>query len=214
MIKGQIELAQWWSKFKNGLNGQQRNKLESFKSLVLQYNPRLKMIAHSTESEFDLAHTAEGALLADVLVDFQSNWSIIDIGPGCGVPGIIMSILFEHWKIRLIERAEMRTAFLRTVVQELGLQNITLQTTDISPADIAETQCNLLTHRATLAPEAWIKLLSRLLPADGAFAGYATQKTHKEIVDILKPTGRKLTKIQWYQSTNAAIRCVYLSTPE
>lgn len=214
MLKGQINLSQWWSKYKSNLSGSQRAKLDHYKELVLVHNPRLKMIAQSTESEFELAHTAEGAVQASLLDEYRAEWSIIDIGPGCGVPGVVLAILYENWKIRLVERADLRAAYLRTITKELGLNNVSVQSTELLPNDIAETACNLITHRAALAPDAWIKLLSRMLTADGYFAGYGSQKTHTELTTILKPTGRKLSKTIWYQMSNAAMRCVYLSTPE
>lgn len=49
-----------------------------------------------------------------------------DLGSGAGLPGIPLSVLYPETRFDLIEPRQKRCAFLRQVVAELGLNNITV----------------------------------------------------------------------------------------
>jgi 16S rRNA (guanine527-N7)-methyltransferase len=61
------------------------------------------------------------AALTELIEDGQS---IIDIGSGAGLPGIVLVILKPKSKVTLIEPMQRRTDFLTQVKAELGLANV------------------------------------------------------------------------------------------
>jgi 16S rRNA (guanine527-N7)-methyltransferase len=55
-----------------------------------------------------------------------ARWSCIDIGSGGGLPGLPLAVVFPQLQITLLESAGKKAAFLREVVIELGLENVTV----------------------------------------------------------------------------------------
>src|SRR5258708_14948281 len=50
--------------------------------------------------------------------------SIVDIGSGAGLPGVVLAIARPDLKITLVEPMLRRTAFLESVVTDLGLTSV------------------------------------------------------------------------------------------
>ena len=56
------------------------------------------------------------------------NWypgprTLIDLGSGAGLPGIVLALLLPDVQVTLLERMERRVRFLGECIQELGLRN-------------------------------------------------------------------------------------------
>jgi len=49
--------------------------------------------------------------------------TLIDLGSGAGLPGIVLALLLPDVQVTLLERMERRTIFLGECIQELGLRN-------------------------------------------------------------------------------------------
>jgi len=65
-------------------------------------------------------HVLNCAAVAD-LVPRPST--LIDLGSGAGLPGIVLALLLPDVQVTLLERMERRSLFLDECVQELGLRN-------------------------------------------------------------------------------------------
>jgi 16S rRNA (guanine527-N7)-methyltransferase len=69
--------------------------------------------------------------------------SIIDVGSGCGLPGLPLAITHPSSTFTLVESRRRRASFLRTVVRKLGLANVIIvhgrveEWTPTEPADLA-----------------------------------------------------------------------------
>ena len=57
--------------------------------------------------------------------------SILDIGSGAGLPGILLALAFPEQRVTLVERRQRRANFLRIVVSRLGLTNVEVVGTDV-----------------------------------------------------------------------------------
>jgi 16S rRNA (guanine527-N7)-methyltransferase len=65
-------------------------------------------------------HLLNSAVIAD-LVPRPST--VVDIGSGAGLPGIVLALLLPDCEVTLLEPMLRRTAFLRECVQAMGLAN-------------------------------------------------------------------------------------------
>ena len=65
-------------------------------------------------------HVLNCAAVAD-LVPAQAT--LIDLGSGAGLPGIVLALLLPDVQVTLLERMERRTIFLDECIRELGLRN-------------------------------------------------------------------------------------------
>ncbi len=50
--------------------------------------------------------------------------TVVDLGSGAGLPGVVLALLRPTWRVVLLEPLERRTTFLREVVEELGLDRV------------------------------------------------------------------------------------------
>ncbi len=91
---------------------------------------------------------------AVIEVAIAGRAQVLDIGSGAGLPGVVLAIARPDLHIELVEPMERRTAFLREVVAELGLNAVTV--TRARGSELSR-QCDVVTARA-VAP------LRRLVP--------------------------------------------------
>ncbi|MCW2138986.1 16S rRNA (guanine527-N7)-methyltransferase [Actinoplanes cyaneus] len=57
---------------------------------------------------------------------FPFGASVVDVGSGAGLPGIVLAVARPDLRITLVEPLARRTAFLTEAVDELGLDNVTV----------------------------------------------------------------------------------------
>ncbi|MFM8211994.1 MAG: 16S rRNA (guanine(527)-N(7))-methyltransferase RsmG, partial [Actinomycetes bacterium] len=100
-------------------------------------------------------HILNCAAISALITDGQS---IIDIGSGAGLPGLVLAILNPNSKVTLIEPMQRRCDFLTQTVQKLDLKNISILK---DRAENVSTQAQVVTSRA-VAP--LNKLLEWSLP--------------------------------------------------
>jgi 16S rRNA (guanine527-N7)-methyltransferase len=65
-------------------------------------------------------HVLNCAAVADLV---PRPATLIDLGSGAGLPGIVLALLLPEVQVTLVERMERRTIFLDECIQELGLRN-------------------------------------------------------------------------------------------
>ncbi len=62
----------------------------------------------------------------------EPHHRILDIGSGVGLPGIPLAVQFPDSPITLVERRQKRASFLKIVVSQLGLENVTVVAEDVT----------------------------------------------------------------------------------
>jgi len=95
--------------------------LSKFADILAQDGVRLGLIGPREVERIWDRHILNCAALTELIEDGQS---IIDIGSGAGLPGIVLAILKPNSKVILIEPMQRRTDFLTQVKADLGLTNV------------------------------------------------------------------------------------------
>ncbi|MFO0660961.1 MAG: 16S rRNA (guanine(527)-N(7))-methyltransferase RsmG [Polyangiaceae bacterium] len=138
-----------------------RANLLTWLTLVEQWNRKLDLTAARTTQELVDLLVADAVRLAS-MATAGSSW--IDVGTGCGAPGMGLALLRPDIAMTLVEPLEKRVTFLRTVIG-------TLRRTDIKIVrgkgeDIAAKQetFDVAVSRATLNPPEWLALGDQLAP--------------------------------------------------
>ena len=96
-------------------------QLSKFADILAQDGVRLGLIGPREVERIWDRHILNCAALTQLIQDGQS---IIDIGSGAGLPGIVLAILKPNSKVILIEPMQRRTDFLTQVKADLGLTNV------------------------------------------------------------------------------------------
>lgn len=88
----------------------------TFLDILEKWNKKINLVRNSSREELISRHVEDSEQLAKYL---NEDDRIIDIGSGGGFPGVILAML--GYDVKLIESDERKCAFLRYVIQKLGL---------------------------------------------------------------------------------------------
>lgn len=100
--------------------------LERYADLLVKWNPRINLVSKSSLEHLWMRHISDSLQVARA-VQFPKQW--VDLGSGGGFPGIVAAIAAHaespNTSFTLIESDQRKSAFLRTVARECGL-NVTV----------------------------------------------------------------------------------------
>ena len=94
------------------------SQLKTYHDLLIKWQKRLNLISPNTIDNIWERHILDCAQLYSFLPNRPC--SILDVGSGSGLPGIIVSILTSQ-NVHLVESDQRKCAFLRTVTSRLNL---------------------------------------------------------------------------------------------
>lgn len=86
-----------------------QQKLEIFSELLLKWNQTINLISSKTIEDLKIRHILDSVQLLKYIGN--KNLSVLDIGPGAGFPGLILSICGVE-KVILVESDSRKCAFL------------------------------------------------------------------------------------------------------
>ncbi|MFA7449725.1 MAG: 16S rRNA (guanine(527)-N(7))-methyltransferase RsmG [Bacilli bacterium] len=93
-------------------------------SLLLARESKIHNLTALEPSEYDEKHFLDSLMLNEVFT--FANQTLIDVGTGAGFPGLVLAIAFKDLKVTLLEPTRKRCDFLKLVVDELSLSNVTI----------------------------------------------------------------------------------------
>lgn len=101
-------------------------QFELYLSLLQEWNEKINLTAITSEEEAYLKHFYD-SVSAGWYVDFsQGVHSLCDVGSGAGFPSIPLKILYPGLQLTIVDSLKKRIGFLETLVNELGLSNVSL----------------------------------------------------------------------------------------
>ena len=111
---------------------QQTEQLNQYADLIRRYHKTLDLMSgvavEGLEEKF-----ADSLVYAEFMASrLEPTHRILDIGSGVGLPGIPLAIQFPNYAITLVERRQKRASFLKIVVSQLGLENVTVVAEDVT----------------------------------------------------------------------------------
>lgn len=107
--------------------------LKLYADLIRKWTPRINLVAPSTIDEIETRHIKDSLQLVDAARNSKGSWA--DLGSGGGLPGLVVAISRPDLAVTLIESDQRKATFLRTVVRELSLSNVTIIAERIEEAD-------------------------------------------------------------------------------
>lgn len=97
-------------------------KLGTYLAMLLEHTTRVNLTAIREPDEAWTRHIYDSLALLP-LIDQLGGQVVADVGSGGGLPGVPLAICMPHVRFSLIESTQKKAAFLRTVVEELRLEN-------------------------------------------------------------------------------------------
>lgn len=102
------------------INTEKVDDLLEFVYLLEKWNKAYNITAIRNLEQMVILHIIDSASVYNYL---KGN-SIIDVGTGGGIPGIIFAILNSNLKVTLLDSSQKKTRFLRFAKRQLKLDNI------------------------------------------------------------------------------------------
>jgi 16S rRNA (guanine527-N7)-methyltransferase len=124
-------------------------------------------------------HLLNCAVVAELV---PSRCSLVDLGSGAGLPGIVLALLLPDAEITLLEPMAKRAAFLAECVSELGLENARVQRAraeELSGTLLAD----VVTARAVAPLGRLARLAVGLLRPGGVLLAIKGAKAAEEVQD-------------------------------
>jgi 16S rRNA (guanine527-N7)-methyltransferase len=137
-------------------------KLLQFTYFLEKWNKTYNLTAIRSVEKMVILHILDSASVYRYL----TGNSIIDIGTGGGIPGIIFAVLNPKLKVTLLDTSQKKTRFLRFAVRELNLENVTVVCERVEKFQ-AKTPFDVVISRAFSEVSDFIQLSGHLCSDSG-----------------------------------------------
>lgn len=144
-------------------------KLNKYANFLIEYNKTTNLTAITNIKDIYLKHFYDSLTIIRA-IDLSQNLDVIDIGTGAGFPGVVLSIVFPHLNMTLLDSNNKKTKFLKELVDILDLSNITI--VNERSEDYARKHLDsydLVTSRAVTTLPALVELCLPLVKTNGYF---------------------------------------------
>lgn len=99
-------------------------KLISYQELLMEWNARLNLTGDAAFDAILDKHLMDSLTPLTVAGLLPKNASVIDVGSGAGMPGIPLAVVRPDLRVTLLDSLQKRVGFLQTVIETLGLTNV------------------------------------------------------------------------------------------
>ncbi|XP_031403503.1 uncharacterized protein LOC116212902 isoform X2 [Punica granatum] len=113
------------------LSHRQREQIDRYVDTLLQWNQKMNLTAVREVDEVMERHIEDSLAIIPPL---QSSYiphgvshesiSVVDVGSGAGLPGLVLAIARPDWQVTLLESMKKRCLFLEHAVSVTGLSNV------------------------------------------------------------------------------------------
>lgn len=190
----------------------QVKQFHQYYELLVETNEHVNLTAITEQHEVYLKHFFDSLTVAQYVTSLQTtNQTLIDVGTGAGFPALPLKIAFPQLRVTLVDALQKRVRFLKTVVEALGLDHVTIvhgRAEDIGQEQRFREQFDYATARAVARTSVlaeytlpFVKIGGQLLVMKGANAqqelGDGEKALHtlggrfKEAFDFQLPNGDK-----------------------
>ena len=161
----------------------QKQQFDKFYELLVEWNKVMNLTGITEYEEVNEKHFVDSLSIVKA-IDMNKVSSVIDVGTGAGFPGIPLKIAFPHLKVVLLDSLNKRINFLNTVIDELGLQDISTihgRAEDFAKKAEYREQFDLCVSRAVANLATLSEYCIPYVKKDGMFVPYKSGEIDEEL---------------------------------
>ena len=147
------------------LSADARAKLSAYLDLLAKWNRIYNLTAVRDRREMESHHVNDALAVLPHLPD-ASGARLLDVGSGCGVPGIPLAIVRPRLRIVLLDASHKKIAFLTQAAIELDLANVRAVAAR-SEDFVAEAPFDVVISRAFSDLRTFVAVAARHVADDG-----------------------------------------------
>lgn len=105
----------------------QHAQLLDYLVLLNQWNAVYNLTAVRDPLEMVYLHIADSLAVQDILkarLQHPPSPSLLDLGAGAGLPGIVLAIMNPRWSVTLVDAVHKKVAFMTQAAGQLKLRNV------------------------------------------------------------------------------------------
>lgn len=186
------------------LNEVQLSQFQKYADLLREWNEKMNLTAITQIDEIYTKHFLD-CILPSFTVEMKG--SLCDVGAGAGFPSIPLKIAYPDLKVTIVEPLAKRCTFLKCLVKELGLKDVTIENKRSEDyAKEARESFDIVSARAVANLTMLSELCIPLVKKDGIFLAMKGASGNEEM-DLanfaIATLGCKLNHIDEYDLDGA-----------
>ena len=158
------------------------SKLLIYKELLMKWNNSFNLT--SVKNTEIVSHHFLDCL---AVIPFIKSSTLLDVGTGAGLPGIVIAIVNPDIKVSLIDKVGKKITFIRRIIAELEIKNIETYHDRVELLTSEEKYDGIIS-RAFSNMEVFIKSTKHLIKRQGVWYGMKSKKIlDDEMININDP---------------------------
>ncbi|TAL93536.1 MAG: 16S rRNA (guanine(527)-N(7))-methyltransferase RsmG [Paraburkholderia sp.] len=152
------------------LGESQLGKLLDYVALLAKWNAVYNLTAIRDPRQMLIQHILDSLSIVPHLAPRGAS-SVLDVGSGGGLPGIVLAIVLPHWTVTLNDIVHKKTAFQSQAKAELGLTNLSVVTGRVEtlrPGVEVPAKFDVIVSRAFAELSDFVTLARHLVAERGA----------------------------------------------
>ena len=152
------------------LSAEQKGKLLDYVALLAKWNAVYNLTAIRDPRQMLIQHILDSLSIVPHLATLGPA-TLLDVGSGGGLPGVVLAIVFPDWTIAVNDIVQKKSAFQSQAKAELGLGNLSVVTgrvENLRPGTEVPGKFDVIVSRAFAELADFVTLARHLVAHDGA----------------------------------------------
>ena len=177
------------------------SKLLIYKELLIKWNNSFNLT--SVKNTEIVTHHFLDSL---AVIPFIKSSTLLDVGTGAGLPGIVIAIVNPDIKVSLIDKVGKKITFIKRIIAELEIKNIETYHDRVELLSSEEKYDGIIS-RAFSNMEVFIKSTKHLIKRQGVWYGMKSKKIlDNEMVNINDPWTLEKLDIPFLQAERYLVK--------
>jgi len=159
-------------------------QLQKFVDLVFRWQGSINLTGAKSPQEFFHHHVLDCLGALEGIPKFEA---CIDVGSGCGLPGLVWAILRPQAEFLLVEVLQKRAAFLRRVQSHLELNKVRIfsdRFEKLRPEQAFGARSSVVVSRGTSSPQKLLPLMKSSPVPFSSWYVFASERTAEEFLTL------------------------------